>query len=60
MNVVLGLTSVKYGATVANHVEVVSLLKDEDSTSGKGKLIGAHLRDTLTGKEWDIRAKVGL
>lgn len=60
MNVVLGLTSVKYGATVANHVEVVGLLKDKDSDTGEQKLIGAHLRDTLTGEEWDVHAKVSL
>ena len=53
MNVALIMTAVKEGAVVANHVEVTKLHKD-----GNGKLIGAHVQDTLTGEEWDIRAKV--
>ncbi|CAG8443548.1 5470_t:CDS:2 [Acaulospora colombiana] len=52
MNVALALTAISYGAVVANHVEVVNLLKDEN-----GKVIGAHVRDNLTNEEWDIRSK---
>jgi glycerol-3-phosphate dehydrogenase len=55
MNVALIMTAVKLGAVVANHCEVTKLHK-----AGTGKLKGARLKDTLTGKEWDIRAKVRL
>jgi len=53
MNIALIMTAVKYGATVANHCEVTELHK-----ASTGKLNGARLKDKLTGKEWDIRAKV--
>lgn len=49
----LVMTVVKYGATVANKVEVVKLHKDAE-----GKLHGARLKDKLTGDEWDVQAKV--
>ena len=55
MNIALIMTAVKHGAVVANHTEVVKLLKD-----ASGKLKGARVRDNLTGKEWDVRAKVCL
>lgn len=53
MNMALIMTAVKHGATVANHTEVVQLHKDEN-----GKLYGARVKDNLTGKEWDVKAKV--
>lgn len=53
MNVALIMTAVRLGAIVANHCEVVELHKGD-----AGKLIGARVKDNLTGKEWDIRAKV--
>jgi len=52
MNIALIMTAVKHGAVTANHTEVVRLLKD-----ASGKLNGAHVRDNLTGKEWDVKAK---
>lgn len=52
MNMSLILTSIRYGATVANHCAVTKLYKDEN-----GKLCGARLKDQLTGNEWDIKAK---
>ncbi|XP_050530673.1 glycerol-3-phosphate dehydrogenase, mitochondrial [Daktulosphaira vitifoliae] len=52
MCLALALTATRYGATVANHVKAMSLLKDSN-----GKICGAHLRDELTGKEWDVKAK---
>jgi len=52
MCLALALTATRYGATVANHVKAVHILKDD-----KGKISGAHLRDELTGKEWDVKAK---
>ena len=61
MNVAIGLTAAREGATVANHVEVVSLIKEQTTgEDGKTKEMvrGAHMRDMITGKEWDVRAKV--
>ncbi|PIL22688.1 hypothetical protein GSI_15381 [Ganoderma sinense ZZ0214-1] len=53
MNIALIMTAVQQGAIVANHVEVTSL----DKAASTGKLQGARVRDTLTGKEWDVKAK---
>lgn len=52
MNMALIMSAVQQGAVVANHVEVTSLEK-----AGTGKLHGARVRDGLTGKEFNIRAK---
>ncbi|KAG0203856.1 mitochondrial glycerol-3-phosphate dehydrogenase [Mortierella sp. GBA30] len=52
MNVALGLTAVQYGAVIANHCEVVELIKDENK-----KLCGARVRDCMTGKEIKVKAK---
>jgi glycerol-3-phosphate dehydrogenase len=52
MNLAIVLTAIRHGATATNHVKVERLLKDEN-----GKLCGAHLKDVLTGNEWDLRAK---
>lgn len=57
MNIILALTAAYHGAAVANHVEVVSLIKEKKGADGKPKLSGAVVRDMLTGKEWTIRAK---
>jgi glycerol-3-phosphate dehydrogenase len=56
MNVVLALTAAAQGAIVANHVEVVGLIKNTST----GKLCGATLKDNFTGKTWDIKCKVKL
>eukprot|EP00871_Galdieria_phlegrea_P000687 jgi/Galph1/1619/GphlegSOOS_G306.1 len=53
VNVSVALTAALYGAAVVNHMEVFSLLKDEN-----GKLNGARVRDALTGEEFDVHAKV--
>lgn len=53
MNVALALTAVYHGATVLNHCEVISLLKDENGVN-----CGAKVRDTFTGEEWQVKAKV--
>ncbi|KAI6006468.1 FAD dependent oxidoreductase-domain-containing protein [Pisolithus marmoratus] len=52
MNVALIMTAVKLGATVANYCGVTGLHKNAD-----GKLIGAKVRDQLTGREFDVRVK---
>ncbi|KAJ9584228.1 hypothetical protein L9F63_021433, partial [Diploptera punctata] len=52
----VALTASRHGATVANHVKVTKLLKDKDA-SGKLVLCGASLKDEISGKEWDVKAK---
>ncbi|MEA3361912.1 MAG: FAD-dependent oxidoreductase [Thermodesulfobacteriota bacterium] len=47
----LALTAEKYGAVITNHVTVSGLLKEN------GKLSGAELTDSLTGKTWQIKAR---
>lgn len=56
MNLAIALTAARQGATVVNHVEVVKLLKKTDSR-GDEKLCGATVKDTITGKVWDVKAK---
>ncbi|XP_036947279.1 glycerol-3-phosphate dehydrogenase, mitochondrial isoform X1 [Acanthopagrus latus] len=58
MNLAIGLTAARYGAAVANYTEVVHLLKTKDTQTGKEKVCGAHCRDVITGKEFDVKAKV--
>lgn len=53
MNLALIMSAVKLGATVANYCEVTDLHK----SSSSGKLCGARVRDTLSGEEWNVRAK---
>ncbi|XP_049379989.1 glycerol-3-phosphate dehydrogenase SDP6, mitochondrial isoform X2 [Solanum stenotomum] len=54
LNVALACSAALAGAAVLNHAEVVSLLKDE----GDGRIIGARIRNNLSGKEFDAYAKV--
>ncbi|XP_050553182.1 glycerol-3-phosphate dehydrogenase, mitochondrial isoform X3 [Spodoptera frugiperda] len=51
MNLAIALTAARHGATIANHVSCTKLYKTN------GKLSGARLKDELTGKEWDVKAK---
>ncbi|KHN97834.1 glycerol-3-phosphate dehydrogenase [Metarhizium album ARSEF 1941] len=46
MNVSIALTAALYGATVANHAEVTSLIKD-----GRGRLCGAKIKDLVAARE---------
>lgn len=63
MNVAIALTAVDHGATVANHVEVVSLIKKPRVTlteavgNGPEEICGAVCRDTITGDQWTVYAK---
>nr|KAJ3422537.1 mitochondrial glycerol-3-phosphate dehydrogenase [Polyrhizophydium stewartii] len=63
MNVAIALTAISHGAVVANHVEVIGLLKQARVTNkgkfdlGEEELYGAVVRDVLTGDTWTIRAK---
>ncbi|WP_319532946.1 FAD-dependent oxidoreductase [uncultured Cohaesibacter sp.] len=52
MAVSLAMTAEREGAVVANHVEVIDLLHDE-----AGKLVGATLKDRVSGDTWDVKAK---
>ena len=45
MNIALAVTAARQGATIANHVRVKNLIKDEN-----GKICGLILRDELTGE----------
>ncbi|MGK2905510.1 MAG: FAD-dependent oxidoreductase [Desulfuromonadales bacterium] len=47
----LALTAERHGATIANHVAVSGLCKEE------GKITGAELTDSLTGESWHLTAK---
>ncbi|XP_054721428.1 glycerol-3-phosphate dehydrogenase, mitochondrial-like [Uloborus diversus] len=55
MNLSIIITAARFGANVANHVAVVELLKSEES--GKEKVVGAKVKDMLSGKTWDVHAK---
>jgi hypothetical protein len=53
MNIALIMSAVKHGAKVANYCEVTDLHKNDS-----GKIVGASVCDNLTGKSWNVRAKV--
>ncbi|KAG9315983.1 FAD dependent oxidoreductase-domain-containing protein [Chiua virens] len=52
MNIALIMTAVKLGATVANYCGVTELHKDT-----QGRLIGAQVKDELTGRKFNVRTK---
>ncbi|CAL9069202.1 glycerol-3-phosphate dehydrogenase SDP6, mitochondrial-like [Musa acuminata AAA Group] len=54
LNVGLACSAALVGATVLNHAEVISLIKDDFGE----RIIGARIRDQLSGKEFDAYAKV--
>ncbi|CAA0814441.1 Glycerol-3-phosphate dehydrogenase SDP6-mitochondrial [Striga hermonthica] len=54
LNVSLACTAALAGAAVLNHAEVISFLRDEDT----GRIVGARIRNHLSGKEFDTYAKV--
>ncbi|XP_055330111.1 glycerol-3-phosphate dehydrogenase, mitochondrial-like [Paramacrobiotus metropolitanus] len=56
MCIAIILTAARLGANVANHVRCVKLVKDQ-LENGKEVVSGALLKDTITGKEWTVRAK---
>lgn len=63
LNVMLAMTAVKHGAAVANKVEVKSLIKEPRSQhpgmpgDGPEVVVGAIVKDLITGEEWPVRAK---
>ena len=65
-NLAIAQTAAKAGADIANYCEVIQLLRQEQSASKsppegsstmKGKVIGAKIKDWLTGKEFNVKAK---
>ncbi|HEY5493669.1 MAG TPA: glycerol-3-phosphate dehydrogenase/oxidase [Candidatus Anoxymicrobiaceae bacterium] len=52
LTLAFALTAIHDGADCANYVEVVSVLRDGD------RLAGAHVRDVLSGEEFDIESRV--
>ncbi|KAM3720800.1 putative glycerol-3-phosphate dehydrogenase [Dirofilaria immitis] len=52
MNLAIILSAIRHGAKATNHVKVSKLLKNEE-----GIVCGAHVVDTLTNEEWDVKAK---
>ncbi|XP_022111572.1 glycerol-3-phosphate dehydrogenase, mitochondrial-like [Acanthaster planci] len=56
MNIAIALTAARMGATVANHTEVLSVIKGKDA-SGQEVIKGALVRDKMTGKEYSVLAK---
>lgn len=52
LTLAFALSAMEDGADCANYVEVVSLLSEGD------RLTGAHVRDVLTGEEFDIEARI--
>lgn len=49
MNIVLAMTAIRMGGSLANHVEVKELLKTTDN-DGKEQVCGAKVRDLMTGE----------
>ncbi|KAG6389762.1 hypothetical protein SASPL_151235 [Salvia splendens] len=54
LNVALACTAALAGAAVVNHAEVISFLRDD----GTGRIIGARIRNNLSGNEFDTYANV--
>ena len=57
------MSAAQHGAAIANHVEVVKLLKKQRKNKlgkfgfGSEELCGALLKDMLTGDTWPVYAK---
>ena len=54
----MSFPAARFGTTLANHVEVVSLTKSPvEDCPGKCQISGAKCRDRLTGEEFTVKAK---
>ncbi|XP_023349021.1 glycerol-3-phosphate dehydrogenase, mitochondrial isoform X1 [Eurytemora carolleeae] len=51
MNISIAITAARHGASIANHVKVVDLIKVD------GKVQGAKCRNEINGEEFEIKAK---
>jgi glycerol-3-phosphate dehydrogenase len=56
MCIAIALTATRLGATVANHTEVLELIKGQNA-EGKETVTGAKVRDRLTGSYQKLRNK---
>jgi glycerol-3-phosphate dehydrogenase len=59
-NLAIAQTAAKEGADIANYCEVIQLLRQDQSdgsSTTKGKVIGARIKDWLSGKEFEVKAK---
>jgi len=52
MNISIAISAARLGATIANHVKVMDLIKNE-----AGQVAGVKARNQLTGEEFEVRAK---
>ena len=53
-NIAIALTAAEKGASIANYVEMVDVITDDDDDK---KVIGVKAMDRMTGKTFEIRAK---
>lgn len=65
-NLAIAQTAAKEGASIANYCEVTQLLRQEDMDAKKhvdgtikktGKVVGAKIKDVLSGKSFNVKAK---
>ncbi|XP_006817735.1 glycerol-3-phosphate dehydrogenase, mitochondrial-like [Saccoglossus kowalevskii] len=56
MNITIGLTAARLGATIANHTEVLELTKTT-TDNGRKVISGAKLKDCLSGQTFEVKAK---
>uniref|UniRef100_A0A8C4QKA0 Glycerol-3-phosphate dehydrogenase n=1 Tax=Eptatretus burgeri TaxID=7764 RepID=A0A8C4QKA0_EPTBU len=56
MNLAIVISAARYGAAVANHTEVLRLLKHQDPKTNVERVCGAHCRDNMTVRRGDILA----
>ncbi|XP_077997220.1 glycerol-3-phosphate dehydrogenase, mitochondrial-like [Glandiceps talaboti] len=56
MNIAIALSAARMGATLCNHTEVLELIKKK-TEDGREIVCGAKVRDCMTGKEFEVKAK---
>merc|ERR1711920_338221 len=57
----IAMTAAYHGANIANYVQVIDFIKEENKDIDNyedQKIIGVRLRDNLTGQEWNTFCKV--
>ncbi|KAH3754670.1 hypothetical protein DPMN_189351 [Dreissena polymorpha] len=56
MNISIAISTARFGGTIANYTQVVALHRSKDQ-QGNVVVTGARVKDRLTGKEFDVKAK---
>ncbi|XP_076089288.1 glycerol-3-phosphate dehydrogenase, mitochondrial-like isoform X1 [Mytilus galloprovincialis] len=56
MNIAIAISTARMGGSVANYIEVLELHKSKDE-NGKEVVSGARVKDRITDKEFNIKAK---